>query len=131
MTPSPSGSERRKARRRPVLDSFSLFLAIPKKGPHRLQILDISEQGIGFALDADGEAEADFPVKTGETLEIHLYMNQSLYLPLHVQVARIERKSAGRLVGTQFSDQNSKPFHAFQGFLKLLDDLIEVGQIAK
>jgi hypothetical protein len=127
---SPQGSERRRSKRRPILDTFSLFVVVPKKGMHRLQIHDASNQGLGFDLDIDGEAVEDFPIKQKEKLEVHLYLNQSLYLALNVDVARIEEVRGIRRIGAEFSDLTSPGFKAFAAFLQMLDLVSEVGQIA-
>ena len=121
--------ERRRSKRRPILDTFSLFIVVPKKGVHRLQIHDLSDQGIGFDLDIDGEAASDFPVKAKENLDVQLYLNQSLYLDLKLQVARIEEGGAVRRVGAEFTDRSSPSFKALAAFLQMLDLLSEAGQI--
>ncbi|MEK6578441.1 MAG: PilZ domain-containing protein [Bdellovibrionota bacterium] len=126
---APSGSERRKHKRRPVLDTFSMFIVVPKKGFHRLKVDDLSEAGIGFVLDIEGEAIADFPIKSDEKIDVRLYLNQSLYLPLQVQVARIEEKDSLRRIGAAFVDKNSKGFHAFSAFLAMLDGILDAALI--
>src|ERR1700751_1407622 len=92
MTPAaqPKAEERRRSKRRPILDTFSLFAVVPKKGVHRLQVHDLSDLGMGFDLDIDGENFDEFPINPKEKLSVHLYLNQSLYLNLEVQVMRIE-----------------------------------------
>ena len=121
------GIERRHARRRPVLNTFSLFVVIPKKGPHRLQIHDVSDLGMGFDIDTEGEAARDFPTAVGETVDLRFYFNQSLYLPLTVQLMRVEEKGAVRRVGVEFKDRggNDKGYKAFLSFLQMLDDIVE------
>jgi hypothetical protein len=125
----PDGSERRRSRRQPILDSFSLFLVVPKKGIHRLPINDVSAEGIGFDLDTEGESPADFPIKVGESLEILLYLNQSLYLPLEVKVVRSIEKNLIRKIGAEFGSRSGKSFKAFQSFLRMLEDIGEIARI--
>lgn len=120
---SPTGQERRKSKRRPVLSTFSVFVVVPKKGIHRLQIHDISDTGIGFDLDTDGEALDSFPMKTGEALDIRFYLNQSLYIPLAVQVVRLDQRGTVRKVGAEFEDKSSKGFKAYLAFIQLLDSI--------
>src|SRR5579885_2681962 len=93
------GAERRRSARQPILDSFSLFVVVPKKGIHRLPIHDVSAEGIGFDLDTEGESPSDFPVKVGETLELRLYLNQSLFLALEAKVMRSQEKDLIRRIG--------------------------------
>jgi hypothetical protein len=124
------GAERRRFKRRPILDTFSLFVVVPKKGMHRLQVHDLSDSGIGFDLDIDGENFDEFPVKAGEKLTVHLYLNQSLYLPIEVQVARIEDSKTVRRIGAEVIDRSSASFKAFSSFLQMLDLVTEAGQIS-
>jgi len=125
------GAERRKTKRRPILDTFSLFVVVPKKGMHRLQVHDVSEGGLGFDLDIDGENFDEFPAKVGEKLVVHLYLNQSLYLPLQVQIARLEDTKTIRRLGTELVDPNSPESKAFGSFLQMLDVVSDVGEIAQ
>jgi hypothetical protein len=125
------GAERRKTKRRPVLDTFSLFVVVPKKGMHRLQVHDLSEGGLGFDLDIDGENFDEFPAKVGEQIEVHLYLNQSLYLPLAAQIARVEDTKTVRRVGAEIVEKGSPSAKAFAAFLQMLDVVTEAGQIAQ
>ncbi len=117
--------ERRKFKRRQIIDSFSMFVALPKKGGARLALHDVSEQGIGFAFDTEGETHADSPITQGDTFSVHLYLNQSLYLPLTVRTARIE-PGAIRRVGAEFVDTKTPAFEALQAFVQFLDKLENV-----
>jgi hypothetical protein len=127
---SPSNpKERRRARRRPVLETFSLFVVIPKKGIHRLAIHDVSDLGIGFDLDTEGESPADFPLTSGNSLDLRLYLNQSLYLPLTVEVVRIEDRNTVRRVGAEFAQRDSGNYKGFLAFLTMLDSVIDVVRI--
>jgi len=125
-----SGQERRRSKRRPVLDTFSLFVVVPKKGVHRLQIHDISEAGLGFDLDIEGENFDEFPIRPKEKLDVQLYLNQSLYLDLPVTVARIEDGGGVRRIGAEFSDRGSPGYQGLAAFVKMLDALTETGRIS-
>jgi len=118
-------AERRRTPRRPVLDSFSLFVVIPKKGIHRLQVHDLSDHGMCFDLETEGEAAEDFPIATGESIDLRFYLNQSLYLPLSFDVVRVEDKKLVRRVGAEFADKKSKNYQAFLSFLQMLDTIID------
>ena len=52
---SSSYTEKRRAKRRGILDRFSFYISIPKLGHSRHKVKDISELGIGFELDTLGE----------------------------------------------------------------------------
>ena len=130
--PESSGPERRQAKRRPVIESFSLFLVVPSKGVHRLKVHDVSEIGIGFDLDLEGESFEEFPVQKGQAIDIQLYLNQSLSLPLSVTVARIQPDGSIRRVGAQFEKDASKNGHgyrAYRAFVDMIDALAEVADI--
>ena len=55
--------ERRKAKRRPILEAFSFFVVVPKKGMMKLAVLDVSESGLGFDYDVGGEDTSSFPIE--------------------------------------------------------------------
>ena len=121
--------ERRRAKRRRILNTFFLFIVIPKKGTHRLEISDVSDSGILFSLDLEGEAPADFPLKTGEVLDLRLYLNHSLYLPLSVKVLRIEEQNQMRKVAGEFVDSGSKGNKGFSAFLQMLDEAVDIAKL--
>ena len=121
--------EKRKAKRRVMLDSFSFFVVVPKKGTHRLKVEDLSELGLGFCIDESGEAHTDFPVKSGDQLEVNLYLNQSLYLPLRAKVVRVEDRNAVRRVGAELSEKDSGAQKALSHFVSFLDQLIDAAHL--
>lgn len=120
------GADRRRARRRPILESFSLFIVVPKKGVHRLSVHDLSEVGMGFDLDTEGESVADFPLKTGDLIEVRFYLNQSLYLPLALEVARVDERAGVRKVGAAFKDPKDPSYQGYLAFLKMLDGIVDL-----
>jgi hypothetical protein len=123
------GAERRRFKRRPILETFSLFCVVLKKGSHRLPVHDVSDAGIGFDLDIDGENLSEFPLKSGERLDVQLYLNQTLYLPIALQVARIEDTASVRRIGAELINPDSPSSKAFIAFLNMLDLLAEAGEI--
>jgi len=125
-----SGAERRKSKRLDILVTFSLFVVVPAKGPMRLKVHDISDAGIGFDLDIEEEQGAPgFEAKVGAQFEIHLYLNQSLYLPLPVTVRRIVDADGIRRAGAEFQGKGSKGHIALLAFLDMLDVLSEAARI--
>jgi hypothetical protein len=124
-----SPQERRRAVRRPLLDSFSLFVVVPKKGGYRLKVHDVSDFGLGFDLDAEGESASDFPAVSGDRYALRFYLNQTLYLPLQVQLVRIEEKGRQRRVGVEIVDRSTPGYRAFAAFLRMLDALHEGGRM--
>lgn len=118
-----SPAERRKAKRRMILETFSLFVVIPKKGDLRLPLLDLSELGVGFELDLEDEDSSLMSLRTDEQVELHLYLNQSLFLPLKVIVKRLILKGKRRHVGAEFAQQGGTSHNAVVAFLEMLDIL--------
>lgn len=119
------GKERRRTKRRPVLNSFSLFVVIPKKGVHRLQLHDVSDLGVGFDIDLEGEGPDTFSITEGETVDIRFYLNQTLYIPLVVEVRRVERHGSVRRVGAEFVEKDSRAYQAFQSFVQTIDGIVD------
>jgi hypothetical protein len=118
-------SERRKAKRRDVLEKFSFYICIPKLGFTRHAVNDVSELGIGFTLDTLGE----FKLKKDETCQLHFYLNQSLYLPLDIQVVRQQDSEQTQSIGAVFLDQTSSQYQTFLTLVKFLDQLGESGEL--
>lgn len=133
---SPSGAERRRWKRFEILETFSLFASVPAKGPLRLKVHDVSEAGMGFDLDipeegGDAGLAGSFKVNVGSTFEIHLYLNESLYLPLEVEVRRLAEKEGIRQIGGEFTAQTTqaKGRVALKAFVQFLDTLSDIAQI--
>jgi hypothetical protein len=119
---------RRKAKRRPILDTFSLFVVVSTKNILKLKINDLSELGIGFNFDIEGEADQT-PVKNGDIVDLQLYLNQSLHIPLQIKVVRIEDADKMRKIGAEYTDKKSTGYQALMGFLEMLDRLADAAQI--
>jgi hypothetical protein len=120
--------ERRRARRRPVLETFSIGAQMPALGPHRLEVEDLSEIGVGVRLESDVFGDAGLPhLRLGEQLELKLYLNQSLFIPLRMRIARlVERPEQGQiLVGADFEGSSEGALFAVRSFLGVLDQLAD------
>ncbi len=117
--------ERRQAKRRDVLEKFSFYICIPKLGYMRHNVQDISELGIGFLIDTLGE----FKLASGETSELHFYLNQSLYLPLKIQVVRLQEKDAIQEIGAVFLDRHTSQYQTFLTLVKFVDQVTEFGEL--
>jgi c-di-GMP-binding flagellar brake protein YcgR len=103
-----TGTERRRTKRTDILDTFSLFVSIPQKGPHRLKVHDISEGGIGFDFDIDEEVGTHaLPIQSGADVSLFLYLNQSLHIPLTVRVRRVTESQGIRRIGAEFAGRES------------------------
>lgn len=113
--------ERRKTPRKDVLETFSVFLVLPRKGLRKLYLKDVSEGGMAFYAEP-GDEFVD-----GETIPGFFYINPSLKLPISLRIVhtvKIDGEDGARLkVGCEFSETNSKGFRAFLAFVNLLDQL--------
>jgi|GEM_PF-722559 len=123
-----SGIDRRGSRRRPILESFSFFVVVPKKGFHRLRVVDLSDTGVGFDYDIVGEMKEAFPVASGEIFELQFYLNQTLFFPMNVKVARIDDSKVLRRIGAEFIATGT-PEH--QGLLAVMDMIDKVSEIVQ
>ena len=117
--------ERRQAKRREVLEKFSFYLCIPKLGYTRHSVHDVSELGIGFSIETLGE----FRLTHGETSELHFYLNQSLYLPLKIQVVRQIDKGTTQEIGAVFLDRHTPQYQTFLTLVKFVDQVTEFGEM--
>jgi len=121
-------TERRKSRRRKILEHFSFYIQLPKLGPARHRVNDLSEFGIGFNVETIG---GTFTLKADEKTDLNFYLNQSLFLPLKIQVARQVPEGETQLVGAVFLDTKSNQYQTFLSMVKFLDQLSEFGQEQK
>jgi hypothetical protein len=69
-----------------------------------------------------------FPVRAGETFELQFYLNQTLYIPMNVKVARIDDSKVLRRVGAEFTATGT-PEHL--GLLAVLDMIDKVSEIVR
>ena len=125
------GPERRRTGRREILESFSFSVMLPKKGDYRLPVYDVSELGMAFDLDMEGEELSQFPVSAGETLDLNFYLNQTLYIPLSVRIVRIHEIEGKRKIGSEMAETESKYYQAYCSFVELLDKIIGALRIQK
>jgi hypothetical protein len=118
---SMAGEERRKSVRRKILDSFGMFCTGPRKGGYKLTIHDMSEGGLAFDLDVEGEDFEFFPVSLGESIDIRLYVNQSVFIPLRVKMVRVTEGSVRRVGGEIIPAGETKGYQAYCALLKFVD----------
>lgn len=112
--------EKRKAERRQILENFSFFVVVPKLGGVKKKLQDLSESGIGFQFDTLGT----FSLKQGEEVEIHFYLNQTLFLPLQVRIARVAAQSPEvQEVGCEITSIKTPGYSTFLTLVKLIDQL--------
>jgi hypothetical protein len=123
---SGGGIERRKAKRRDILERFSFYICVPKLGYTRHKVNDISELGIGFMLDTLGE----FSLNNNEECDLQFYLNQSLFLSLKIKVVRsIDRAEMVQEVGAIFADTSDNTYKTFLTLVALVDQLSETAEL--
>lgn len=112
-------NEKRKNKRRSILEHFSFFVCVPKLGATKLKVSDISETGIGFQIDTLGE----FKLKENTESEVRFYLNQTLYLPLKIKVVRQFEENEVQHLGGLFLDTENQAHHAFLSLVHMIDKI--------
>ena len=123
-----NGAERRKSKRRDILENFSFYIQVPKIGPARHRVRDVSEFGVGFSIDTMGGI---FKMEKGEVTDLHFYLNQSLYLSLKIEVVRHEQHQDEQTIGAILLDTKSDQYQTYLTLVKFLDQLGDFGQELK
>ena len=116
-------SERRGSQRLLVVDSFALFVTLPKRPFLKLKIYDVSATGLQCDVVVEGEPDGSFSVAPNEELDVHLYLNQFLFLPLRVRVARIDQSGPTRRIGAEIIAKGTKSYESYTAFVKMLETL--------
>ena len=122
---SQNNTEKRHSKRRQILDYFSFYACIPKIGYSRLKIDNISETGIGFNIDTFGEIQ----IHKDDQCDLQFYVNQSLFLPLKIQVMRHYEQDGIQKIGAVFLNTDSSEYKTYLTLVKLVDQLVEFGEI--
>lgn len=76
--------ERRQVRRTILREFLGTFALVPRKGLMRVNLYDISENGLSFDVDV---AAGKFMV--GEEVAIRIYLSQETYFPFTVKVSNV------------------------------------------
>ena len=119
---SGNGLERRRVKRREILERFSFYICVPKLGYTRHKVNDVSELGIGFILETLGE----FSLNQDEVCDLQFYLNQSLYLALKIKVVRaMTLPEARQEVGAVFVETENSIHQTFLSLVTLVELLSE------
>lgn len=123
MSSTDRRDERRRSRRRPILESFALFAVAPQISPNRLPVFDISEFGLGFQLEPDLASPELTPVRQGDLIDLRLYLNQSLSIPLRIELVRVYQSTPDgpRMAGASLVEVDSPAHQALGAFVRLID----------
>lgn len=91
--------ERREVRRTILTGFIGAFVVVPNQGLLRVDIYDISEDGIAFDMDWEsGQFEE------GEEIAMRVYMNQHVYFPFTISIKNT------RLLASQESSRHGASF---------------------
>lgn len=120
--------DRRRSQRRPIVEAFNVFVVLPSKGAHRLKIHDVSDHGVGFDIDMEGEPLGDYELAKGDVISVELHFNTRLSIPLKLKVTRVEVLGGLRRVGGELVDRKAPEHQAFDAFVRLVDALISTGR---
>jgi hypothetical protein len=111
--------EKRQSTRRQILEHFSFFVCVPKLGATKLKVSDISEKGIGFQIDTLGEFKLDEQSQN----DLRFYVNQTLYLPLKVNIVRQYEENGIQYLGGTFVDTETTAHQAFVALVQMIDKI--------
>lgn len=109
--------ERRQVKRTILSEFVGAFVLIPQKGLFKVNLYDISENGLAF----DVEAEAGH-FALGEEVAMRVYLNQQTYFPFVIRIQNVRaieeedtfRHGANFLKGTM----NEEALHHFVKFIE-------------
>ena len=79
-------------------------------------------------IDMEGE-DAPFEVGEGEKISINFYLNQSLFIPVDLSVARIIMKNDLRMVGGEFLDKDTNSYRGVFALLQMIDQIGDSAEI--
>ncbi len=121
--------EKRLAKRRELLKSFSFFASLKALGPLKVQAVDISETGIGIIIPTlDGQ----ITLAKDSVHQMLFHLNPSFAIPLTIQIVRTEMVSPQEQhIGALFLDTHKPEHRALVSFIRVVDDLqavaLEIG----
>jgi len=116
-------TEERVAVRRDILDTFRIFLTMPHLGLRKITICDLSLMGISF------ESEPGMELVEGSALKCYLHLNESIRIPLMVNIVHIADDCGYTRAGCEIIDKQSSAYNAYGNFVELLMSLSEVNEV--
>lgn len=121
--------EKRRKTERVFMNQFlGVYCMTGANSMHQIEIVDVSEEGLGFQIPFNPEKE--IPI-TDKDFPIRLYFNQESFLQVHVT---IQNSRPAVQNGTRYTrygcrvDPNTSTFAAFQAFVRFLKAYGEVSQ---
>ena len=123
-----SQAERRTAERKPFVEEFSLFVTLSDQPYLRLRIKDLSQSGLGFDVSKEN------PVEKGDRMSLKLFLNQSLFIPMSIEVMRVQEfqeDPSSLRVGARIVDADDSLLKAYESIVAMLDAIAPVVQSDK
>ncbi len=113
--------ERRQVKRTVLTEFVSAMVVLPEKGLMKVDLYDISEEGISFDVEA---AQGHF--KIDEEISIRIYLNRKTYFPMTLQVKHITDEPSEGVVrhGTVFmrsASADASSDAALQYFIRFIE----------
>lgn len=80
--------EKRELKRTLLTEFISMHAVVPGAGLMRVQLSDINEKGMAFETEEEKGA-----YRTGDRVELRIYLNHQTYFPLEVRVVHVKQNS--------------------------------------
>ncbi len=109
--------ERRQVKRTILTELVSSMVVLPEKGLLKVDIHDISEEGISFDVE---QAYGSF--KVGEEVTLRIYLNQKSYFPIQVSIKHVTPDPEMEVIrhGTSYLKNNDDNV-ALQHFVRFVE----------
>ncbi len=108
----------RSADRREILANLQVYLTLPHLGNEKINLRDISEDGLSFYSDPI------FKYKEGDTFKSFLHINQNLKLSISIKVRNIVPEEEGFRIGCKVQFQKKETGEAYRYFVLFLNSLL-------
>lgn len=117
-------NERREVKRTILTGFIGAFVVIPGQGLLKVDIYDISENGIAFDMDI-----MNGKFHLGEEVAMRVYMNQTTYFPFVIQIQNSRDIEDDNIVrhGSKFTEDslNSQALYHFVKFIETVSASLE------
>lgn len=109
--------ERRTVKRTILSEVMSAMVVLPEKGLLKVDLYDISEDGISFEIESEAGQ-----FKIGEEILMRVYFNHKTYFPIQVSIKHLTPDKQNGVIrhGTEFQKSTSDNV-ALQHFVKFVE----------
>lgn len=109
--------EQRDKKRKEMLKNFQVFITMPHIGNDEFYLRDISHNGLSFY------SEPTFTFKENGDINIYLYINRNIKIPLLIKIINVIHDGDGYKVGCLINKEKSKKFISYNHFVNLFYSL--------